>query len=110
MVERMTGTDATSARQLSREVGITQTTLSRWREEARSLPVMPPRNRKSKVWTVEEKIRVLAAAGKLTGEELGAFLEREGLRLAELEHWRLALDVEGIASKATTRRIRSLER
>ncbi len=47
MVERMTGTDAVSARALSRETGVTQTTLSRWRFEARSLPVMPPRKRET---------------------------------------------------------------
>ena len=33
-----------------------------------------------------------------------------GLRLAELEQWRLALDEEGRASTATTKRIRKLER
>ena len=34
----------------------------------------------------------------------------EGLLLADLEQWRMALDEEGRASKATTKRIRKLER
>ncbi len=109
MVQRLTGKDAVSARKLQQEVGVPQTTLSRWLEEARSLPqVSPPK--KTKSWSVDEKVRILAEASKLSGEELTALLERNGLRLAELEQWRLSLEEEGRASKATTKRIRNLER
>jgi hypothetical protein len=110
MLERLSGKDASSARKLSRETGISQETLSRWLREARSLPLMARDKRKSKEWSIDEKVRVLAEAGKLSGAELTGFLERENLTLAELEQWRLALDEEGRASKATTKRIRKLER
>jgi transposase len=109
MIQRLAGKDAISARQLEKEVGVPQTTLSHWLERARSLPrVTPPK--KSKAWSVAEKIKVLAEAADLTGEQLSALLERHGLRLAELEQWRLALDEEGRSSKAITNRIRGLER
>jgi transposase len=88
---------------------VPQTTLSRWLEEARSLPRVPPL-KKSNAWTVEEKIKILAGAATLTGEQLSAFLEQHGVRLAEFEQWRLALDEEGRSSKAVTNRIRGLER
>jgi hypothetical protein len=39
MIERMTGKGASSARQLSRETGVSQETLSRWLREAHSLPL-----------------------------------------------------------------------
>jgi len=110
MVEQLTGRDAVSARSLARGTGISQETLSRWLREARSLPLMGPRRHKSKVWSIDEKIRVLAEASKLSGSELNSLLEREGLLLAELEQWRLALDEEGRASIATIKRIRKLER
>ena len=42
MVERMTGRDAASVRQMSRETGLSQETLSRWLREADNLPLMPP--------------------------------------------------------------------
>ena len=54
-------------------------------------------------WTVEQKARVLAAASVLDGEELTAYLEGEGVKLAEYEQWRLALDEGGAASTSTTR-------
>jgi transposase len=110
MIEKLTGREALSARELARRTGISQQTLSRWIRDARSLPMMASGRRKQKEWSIDEKIRVLAEARRLTGEGLTAFLEREGLVLAELEHWRLALDEEGRSSKATTKRIRKLER
>ena len=100
MIEKLTGKDALSARELARRTGISQETLSRWIRDARSLPMMASGRRKQKEWSIDEKIRVLAEARQLTGEEFTAFLEREGLVLAELEHWRLALDEEGRSSKA----------
>jgi transposase len=110
MIERMSGTDAESARKVSRDTGISQETLSRWLRQARSLPLMPRPKRTTKGWSIDEKIRVLAEAAKVTGIQLTALLEREGLLLAELEQWRLALDEEGRASKATVKRIGKLER
>jgi transposase len=102
--------DAVSARQVSQETGISQTTLSLWLQDARSLPLMAPRKRRTKPWSVEEKAKVLTEAAGLTGGELAEYLDRQGLLLGELEQWRLALDEEGRASMATTKRIRSLER
>ena len=56
------------------------------------------------------KARVLAEASKLDGEELIAYLEREAVKLAEYEQWRIALDEGGPSSVSTNRRIRELER
>src|SRR5262245_4532226 len=109
MVARLTGRDAISARQLGLETGLRQQTLSRWLEEASSLPVMPakrPRRERS----IEEKIQILAKASALTGGELADRLTREGVRQAEYEQWREALGDEGRAALATTKRIRALER
>jgi transposase len=109
MIERLTGSGAESARRVAAETGISQETLSRWLREARNLPDMAMRRPTSKSWSVEEKVRVLGEASKLSGAQLAAMLQREGLLLAELEQWRLALG-EDKASVATTKRIRKLER
>jgi transposase len=109
MVERLTGKDALSARQLAMETGLRQQTLSRWLQDACSVPVMPPK-RSAHTWTLEEKLRVLTEANRLSGVELTRVLQREGLLLAEFEQWRLALADEGRGSTATAKRIRALER
>jgi transposase len=109
MVARLTGNDAVTARQLAAETGLRQQTLSRWRQEASSLPLMPTK-RPRRDWSIEDKIRILAKGSTLSGAELIEFLRREGVLQAEYEQWRLALGDEGRASVATTKRIRALER
>ena len=110
MVQRLTGKSAVSALQLSRETGVRQQNLSRWLQEARSLPIMADKPKLVRMWSVEQKVRVLADACPLDGEELTTYLEREGVQRAEYEQWRLAIDEGGAASTSTTKRIRQLER
>lgn len=110
MVRRLTGKDAVSALQLSRQTGVRQQNLSRWLEQARSLPLVTSDDIKGREWTVESKARVLADASNLTGEQLRAYLECEGVRLVDFERWRIALEEDGRESAATTKRIRNLER
>jgi DNA-binding transcriptional ArsR family regulator len=109
MLTRLTGKDAVSARQLAEETGLRQQTLSRWLQDASSLPVMPAK-RPKREWSIAEKIRILAKTSTLTGAELTDVLRREGVLPAEYEQWRLALSDEGRASLATMKRIRALER
>lgn len=110
MIERLTGANATSAHQLGRDTGIPQETLSRWLREARSLPHVATKKRPLKTWSLDEKVRVLAAASGLTGMELTALLEREGVHLTELEQWKASLDDGADASRAASKRIRVLEK
>jgi hypothetical protein len=111
MVQRLTGNSAVSASQLARETGVRQQNLSRWLQEARSLPIMADKPKPAvREWTVEQKARVLADAADLDGEALTAYLQRQGVRLAEYEQWRIALDEGGRASASTNKRLRQLER
>ena len=110
MIERLTGKGALSALQLSRQTGVRQQNLSRWLQEARSLPLMSSREVVEQAFTLERKARVLAEAANLSGDELHAYLEREGIKVADFERWRIALQEEGRQPSATSRRIRQLER
>jgi hypothetical protein len=110
MIERLTGKNAVNPSQLSREIGIRQQNLSRWLHEARSLPSVASNIPKTRVWTVEQKAQALADASKLSGEELTSYLEHEGIKLADFERWRIALEEDGQGSIGTTKRIRQLER
>jgi hypothetical protein len=111
MVERLTGKDAVSAVQLARETGVRQQNLSRWLREARSLPHVATSKESGPQWSVERKAQLLADASKLSGgEELTAYLAEHGVKLAEFEHWRAALQDDNHASTSAGRRIRQLER
>jgi transposase len=108
MVERLTGKDASSAARLAKETGVRQQNLSRWLQEARSLPAVATDNKIVHTWTVEKKALVLSEACRLSGEQLTAYLQREGVQLADFERWRVALE-DGKES-AAIKRIRKLER
>jgi transposase-like protein len=110
MVERLIGKDAISAVQLSKESGVRQQNLSRWLMEARSLPNVAPQHPKQRTWDVAQKARIVAEAAGLEGDKLSAYLERAGVKLAELERWQAALDDRETSSIAMTRRVRGLER
>jgi len=110
MIERLTGKNALNASQLARETGVRQQSLSRWLSEARSLPLVASDARVRHEWSVEQKARILAEASKLSGEQLAAYLDREGVKLAHFERWRLALEEDGQGSSTTSKRIRKLER
>jgi transposase len=98
MVKRMVGPPGISPNALAREMGVSQTQLWVWLKAARSVAVMsdekrPPRlppeaEAGKKTWTAGEKLHLLAVASGLSGEELGAFLRREGLHEEHLRAWR----------------------
>ena len=106
MVSRMSGAGALSACSLARDVGVSQGTLSRWKREASSVTAMKGRRRSSsskagsgqrpKDRAAQNKLRLLNEASGLSGEELGAFLRREGIHEADLERWRES-SLEGLS-------------
>ena len=127
MVQRMSGPSPISAMSLSKEVGVSQSQLSRWLRTAHTLGPMKKERPSEPVAqsgsgrTAAEKLRIVMAAAALEPGELGAFLRREGVHEAELEQWRAAvLDagqaaLEGGGPKASARgtegkRIKELER
>lgn len=123
MVQRLSGPEGISATALSKEVGVSQATLSRWLRAASTVGAMGggQSNREGggktpRRWTAEEKLRVLTEASRLSDDDLGAFLRKEGLHTAQLEEWRkLAAAALTDASKSRkkspeARRVKELEK
>lgn len=102
MVQRMTPPDPISAMRLSKEVGVSQSQLSRWLRDARTVVPMakerrPDRVVEGRLRTAAEKVRIVMEAAAVPPDELGAYLRREGVHEAELEQWRAAA-MEGAAA------------
>lgn len=85
MVQRMSAPQAISAMSLSKEVGVSQSQLSRWLRAAPNLVPMKRERPSEHVVqsgssrTAAEKLRIVMAAAALAPGELGAFLRREGV-------------------------------
>jgi transposase len=130
MVQKLTRPGSPSATELSKEVGVHQSTLSRWVRRARYVPeawrgthtiadeprrTMP--SRRPQDWTAEEKLAAVIEAASVPDEELGVFLRKKGLHEANLRQWRQEM-LTGLGESkarssnrsAETRRIRELER
>lgn len=114
MVQRMLGPAAKSTYALSAEVGVSPSTLWRWRQAAHSnlggmskVPSSPPppsssRPRRAEDWSPVERLRVLNEASGIADAELGTFLRREGLHETTLQQWREAA-LEGLSPQRTAR-------
>ena len=107
MVQKMTGPNARSANSLANAVGESHSTLLRWLREADTLGGMDD-NKHKKKWTAEEKVRVVMEASRLTEEELGAFLRREGVREGQLRQWEESIE-EALSAPGKKKRKKSSE-
>jgi transposase-like protein len=107
MVQRMAGPEGITACALARETGLQQPTLSRWLREARNFSGMSKKSsQKKSTRTPMDKLRILAEATRLSDEELGAFLRKEGVHEATLVQWQeaAALALEGAAKPRKSKR------
>jgi transposase len=124
MVCRMTGPDAISAGALSREIDVSQSTLSNWLRKAgqrcTSPESFPMKEKRPQDWTSDEKLNAIIEASKIDNADLGAFLREKGLHETHLEQWRLQIlnalqrkpvsDTKNKSQSSDTKKIRELEK
>lgn len=125
MVQKMTGPRAVTASALAGSVGVSQVTLSRWLRDAGSVRPMSSKRSSAKHMgksgsgkrSAQEKLALLVEASKVSQDDLGEFLRREGIHEADLDRWRES-SIEGLSGKvasaasasATDKRVRELEK
>ena len=123
VVERMLGPQRVSVNAMAREMGIGSTTLSRWRDQARSVAGMSnksskreqgsPTARRPQDWDSQARLRAVIEAAGLDDAALGAWLREHGLHAADLEQWREAA-VRGLSGRSAAvsdaRQIKALRR
>ena len=129
MVQRLTGPDALSISDLSKDIEVPRSTLSRWlnssghkasigfsnniyRNSNTNMTAKRPANLKP-----EEKLKIVNEAASLSDEELGAFLRSKGIHETHLEQWRMQMlgglgktEKKPKTNSTETKRIRELEK
>ncbi len=107
MVQKMAVPGGPSANALAQDVGVDQSTLSRWRRQAARVDGMrrekSPQARRPQDRTSAEKLGAVLEASSLSEEELGGFLRREGVHRSHLEQWRQQM-LRGLEEKPPRRR------
>ena len=124
VLQRMLSPNAPAMLTLSRELGVPEGTLYRWRNAATlgavpkrhddrgSSPTPPPSSER----TAEQKLALVLEAAAIPDAELGEFLRRKGIHAAQLREWReqalagLGGKPQRKAAADDARRLRELER
>ena len=127
MVRKMADPNGPSPMSITKEIGVSRSTLYRWVSETDTVDVAelpdPPTFSKSmkrmpdmkrpQDWRPEEKLAAVLEAALLSEEDLGPFLRSRGLHAAHLQQWHEQMLV-GLEPAPTTRvvrkRIKELEK
>jgi transposase-like protein len=116
MVEKMSGPDGKSANALAEEVGLHQSTLSRWRTEygkLRSTGGGMSEKKQPQNWTAEQKMHAVLTYEGMEEQERGQYLREHGLYSVDIQRWReemmAALNKKPKRGDPKDRRIRQLE-
>ena len=101
MISKMTSPGGRSATSIGKEVGIAQSTLSRWLRERGSVAWKAGgemRGSKGQSWSAEQKLEALLEYERLSEEERGKFLRGKGLHEVHLQRWKREF-IEGLKIK-----------
>ncbi len=88
MVRKMAGPQGRSAGSLAAEVGVSQSTLSRWMRQYGRLATGGTMGKRTRQWAAEEKLRAVLEYEKLDEEARGKYLREKGLFGVDLQKWR----------------------
>ena len=129
MVQKLTGPDALSISELSKDTELPRSTLSRWlsnsahktsiglsnniyRNSNKNMAAKRPSNLRP-----EEKLKIVNEAASLSNVELGAFLRSKGIHETHLEQWRMQMlgglgktEKKHKTNPTNAKRIRELEK
>ena len=77
--------------QISRESGISDVTLYKWRSELKNKGTPAPGNgQTADNWSAEDKFAVLLETGELNEAELSEYCRKKGLYVEQIEAWKVA--------------------
>ena len=91
MVKRLSRPNSRSASALAEEVGVAQSTLSRWLRDYGRFGETGggmSRRRQAQNWSAEEKFQAVVTYEGLSEEERGKYLREHGLYSVDIERWR----------------------
>jgi transposase len=119
MVSKLSASNAMSAGALSLEVGVPQSTLSRWvreyvNKEGKGVNM---KGKRPQDWTAEEKLEAILEMEKLDEQEKGKYLREKGLHTIHVQRWKQEI-LDGLKLKAKSlskadprdKRIKELEK
>jgi transposase len=104
VIQRMMEPNSESVASLSKETGIPEVTLYKWKKQykGKALPTLEP-GTKSDRWSTQEKFQIVMETAMLTEIELAEYCRRNGLYVEQIQEWKEACMQAngGVAKQAT---------
>ncbi len=102
----MLSPDNVAIRQLSKEGGISEATLHKWRVEARGKgQLLPDADTGPEGWSSRDKFAAVLETAALNEADLGEYCRTRGLYLAQITAWRAACEQANDWDRSSTARI-----
>ena len=106
VISKMLPPHNVALRQLSREEGISEGTLSRWRSEARAQgKLLPDGQSGPDGWTSCDKFAAVVETAALNEAEVSAYCRERGLYPEQIRRWREACERANDWERTTSRQI-----
>ncbi len=106
VLKRMQPPDSISIRQLSKEEGIGESTLHKWRSQARGKgQLLPDADTSAESWSSREKFAAVLETAALNEIDLAAWCRERGLYPAQIASWRAACEQANEWERASTTRL-----
>ena len=106
MLKRMLPPNNMAIRQLSREEGISEATLHKWRAEARGKgQLLPDADAGPEGWSSRDKFAAVLETAALNEADLGEYCRTRGLYPAQIAAWRAACEQANDWDRASTARL-----
>lgn len=91
IIKKMMPPHPTSVLQLSRETGVSDVTLYKWRKDYQNRGVAVPSNKKkSGKWSAEDKLAVVIETASFNEAQLSEYCRSKGLYKEQIDQWKKA--------------------
>lgn len=77
-----------SIAKVSREEGIPQGTLSRWKNEAKAQGIAAPSGDNADVWSTQDKFLIVVETASMNESDLAEYARKKGLYVEQIKAWR----------------------
>jgi transposase-like protein len=89
VVKRMMPPNAVPVMELSRQVGVSDVTLYKWRKDYRNRGIAVPADKSNpENWSAEDKLAVVIETAGLNEVELSEYCRRKGLYAEQIQQWK----------------------
>ena len=88
VLRRLLPPNSESITKVSREEGIPQGTLTRWKNEAKAQGIAAPTGENAETWSTQDKFLIVVETASMNESDLAEYARKKGLYVEQIKAWR----------------------